>query len=389
MVQRIPAGAIYVAYSSITGDAPNLRSEILLTRSMDCGNTWSAPIKVSRPEDAINQGSSLTIDPRTGAVYVGWRRFDPDLTDTNDLDGVMVARLPFGATRVDTPNRAYKFPKPTRKVGRQLHRLFEHRENRFKNVKVNEATENLDQFDLGTTGYNFRTNAYPTMAADGSGRVYIAWTQRGFAANPTIDSTGQVVSSGLADGARIVIATTRDGRNFTTPVPVDDHDTPGRGHQLMPSMAFAGGKLMLVFYDLRDSKANTHNRISSDYNTNTGLRQTIDIRSAMATPGDHPAFAPSVKVSDYLMGFNPESGEVEELQVNPPNLPMFKQGTVPFIGDYIDVTAAPAFIPAKNGKWEYNTANTGEIRCSTRRGPTIAMSGRRRTASGGTTRRRR
>jgi hypothetical protein len=86
---------------------------------MDCGNTWSAPIKVSRPEDTINQGSSLTIDPRTGAVYVSWRRFDPDLADTNDLDAIMVARLPLGATRVDAPGRAHKFPKPTRKVGQR------------------------------------------------------------------------------------------------------------------------------------------------------------------------------------------------------------------------------------------------------------------------------
>ncbi len=348
--QRIPAGAVYVAYSSITGDGAALRSEILLTRSMDCGNTWSAPIKVSRPEDAVNQGSTLTIDPRTGAVYVAWRRFDPDLTDTNDLDAIMAARLPFGASKFDTPNRAHKFPRPTRKVGRKLHKLFEHRDNRFKDVPANEATENLDQFDLGTTGYNFRTNAYPTMAADGTGRVYIAWTQRGYAAD-----------SGPADGARIVIATTRDGRSFTAPQAVDDHATPGRGHQLMPSMAFAGGKLMLVFYDLRDSRAQTSNRIMSDFNTNTGLRQTIDIRSALASPGDNPAFAPSVRVSDYLLGFNPSSGEVEEMQVNPPNLPMFKLGTVPFMGDYIDVTAAPAFVPTGNGKWAYNTASTGQL----------------------------
>lgn len=42
--------------------------------------------------------------------------------------------------------------------------------------------------------------------------------------------------------------------------------------------------------------------------------------------------------------------------MNPPNLPMFKQGTVPFIGDYIDVAAAPTFVPTANGGWAYNTA---------------------------------
>ena len=40
-----------------------------------------------------------------------------------------------------------------------------------------------------------------------------------------------------------------------------------------------------------------------------------------------------------------ETELLEQLQVNPPNLPMFKQGTAPFMGDYIDVAAAPAFVP--------------------------------------------
>jgi hypothetical protein len=371
-VQKIPAGAIYVAYSSIAGEGSSLRSEILLRRSMDCGASWSDPIRVSRSEDQINQGAHLAIDPRTGAVYVGYRRFDPDLTDANDLDAIMVARLPYGATKMDSPGRAHKFNKPTRKVGRQLHRLFEHRESRFKKrekkAKSEEVVDNLDQFDLGTTGFNFRTNAYPAMTADGTGRIYLAWTQRGFAAD-----------SGPADGARIVISTTRDGRNFTTPRPVDDHADPGRGHQLMPAIAFAGGKLMLVFYDLRESRAVpgsklpapgvppsvAHDRVISDGNKD--VRHTIDIRSAMASPGEYPDFEPSVKVSDYIMGINtrrdPVTGQlstqIEELQVNPPNLPMFKLGTVPFMGDYIDVTAAPAFVPAGNGKWAYNHDASG------------------------------
>jgi titin len=44
--------------------------------------------------------------------------------------------------------------------------------------------------------------------------------------------------------------------------------------------------------------------------------------------------------------------------VNPPNLPMFKLGTVPFIGDYIDLAPAPSFVPNGSGGWAYNTAAT-------------------------------
>ncbi len=47
--------------------------------------------------------------------------------------------------------------------------------------------------------------------------------------------------------------------------------------------------------------------------------------------------------------------------MNPPNLPMFRLGTVPFIGDYIDVAPSPAFVPAANGEWVYNTASNGQM----------------------------
>ena len=74
-----------------------------------------------------------------------------------------------------------------------------------------------------------------------------------------------------------------------------------------------------------------------------------------------PAFSPSVRVSDYLTGYRSGTSLLEQLQVNPPNLPMFKGGTVPFLGDYIDVAAAPAFVPVAGGRWAYNTAAGAEF----------------------------
>src|SRR5687767_235276 len=78
----------------------------------------------------------------------------------------------------------------------------------------------------------------------------------------------------------------------------------------------------------------------------------------MATPGPQVQFAPSVRVSEYLMGNRPNTppGPIEQLQYNPPNLKLFKLGTVPFFGDYIDLAASPAFVPAVSGGWMYNTA---------------------------------
>lgn len=355
--QRIQAGAIYIAFSSITGEGASIKSEILLTRSMDCGATWSTPFKVSRAEDPINQGATLAIDPRFGTVYIAWRRFTPLATAANpnpvDGDAVMMATLPYGGKKVDPPGKAYGFPAAQgRRTARQLEELFEHRgkseqeREREKKINAKEAAQ-VAEFDQGSSSVSFRTNAYPTMAVDGTGRAYLAWAQRGFAANffP-------------GDGSRIVMITTRDGKNFTSPQAVDDHAQ--MGNQLMPSLAFAGGKLMLVYYDVRETRADWHGKWISDAQTLTGLRHTIDIRAIQASPGDYPAFPPqSVKVSDYLMGVNPRTGQLQDLQVNPPNLPMFRQGTTPFMGDYIDIAAAPAFVPAGNGKWAYNTAANG------------------------------
>ena len=81
----------------------------------------------------------------------------------------------------------------------------------------------------------------------------------------------------------------------------------------------------------------------------------------MGTPGATPVFAPSVQVSDYLVGYRSSTAELEQLQVNPPNLPMFKLGTAPFIGDYIDIAPAPAFVPTAGGGWAYNTAPGAEF----------------------------
>ena len=75
-----------------------------------------------------------------------------------------------------------------------------------------------------------------------------------------------------------------------------------------------------------------------------------------------PAAAPkftAVRLSDYATGYLPGSGTLQQLQFNPPNLPLFRQGTVPFMGDYLDLAPAPAFVQSTNGQWSFNTQPTG------------------------------
>ena len=109
-------------------------------------------------------------------------------------------------------------------------------------------------------------------------------------------------------------------------------------------------------------------------------RHTIDVRMAMAEAsaapvftsaplsrmpfgerGDEldlhpggvaPGFSGPIAVVDLDASPKPALRKLQDLKVNPPNLPMFKSGTKPFFGDYIDVQG-PAFVK-KAGKWVFN-----------------------------------
>jgi parallel beta-helix repeat protein len=345
VVQNLPAGTVYVSYTAFYDHSSGeRRSAIYLTRSFDCGATWQPAMKVSRDDDPSNQGSTIAVDPKNGHIYVAWRRFSAP--SAPNRDGIMVAKLPTGGKKFNTPGLARRFP-AGKKNGLNPERF----------EKPSNEVADVSQFDQATTPFSFRTNAHPTMTIDGEGRVYLAWSERGFAA---------ARPSAVSGDARIVLVTTTDGTTFTAPAPVDDvpqstntaAPPPLQGHQVMPSLAFAGGKLMLIYYDLRETKAEIFNKFIEDQTGGASvLRHTIDIRSVLGTPGATPQFAKSVKVSEYLQGYHTQLGpNLQQLQFNPPNLPMFKLGTAPFMGDYIDLAAAPAFVPTTKGRWAFNTA---------------------------------
>ena len=346
IVQRIPAGNVYLAYTLITHGENTITGTIMFSRSTDCGVTWSDPVAISQPADKVNQGATLAVDPVSGAVYVAWRKFGLG----NENDAIVVTRAAAGQ-KFERPRVLREFA-AGRDLGQLLRFMLGSRRGRTPRPSVEPAAPldpEIAPFDQGTLADRFRTNAYPTMAIDGSGRVYVAWSERGFRTTAPGPSAQQ--------DASIVMSTGSIG-DWTAPFAVEMHDNPG--HQFMPSLAFAGGKLMLVYYDLREDVSQVFRTFVDEASAKfyANRRHTIDLRATQADPAPVPQFAPSVRVSEYARGSRPGSRVVEQLQYNPPNLPLFQLGQVPFIGDYVDIAPAPMFVQNAAGVWQYNTQPT-------------------------------
>jgi subtilase family serine protease len=324
---------VYLAYSVFLGNPYKTpRTKIYFARSTDSGMTWDKPTKLTETQH-INQGAVIAIDPRgNGHVYVAWRRF-AHMNNKGKIiqpDAIVVAKSEDGGRR---------FSKPI--VVAELAPWF--------------PPSDDGVFDQATTAESFRTNDYPTMAVDHNGTAYIAWAQRGL---------GPDINPGTGVGeARIVMTASSNGDNWSTPEQVisyEEGDPPG--HQFMPQLTYAAGKLTLLWYDQRWDVIQEYLPFIEDIYTN--VRHTIDVRVAQAEIHSYPEFSPSTQVSKYpfLLWPSDTPGYFNALQLlyNKPNLPIFAHGTVPFLGDYIGITPSPMFLPPEDPNnptdyWIYNT----------------------------------
>ena len=88
--QTIPAGRVYLVYTSFNGNLQD--TKIMFASSPDCGATWSKPTKLSE-SNSLNQGTIIVVDPSSASnaaatIYVAWRRF----ATSSQPDALMIAR---------------------------------------------------------------------------------------------------------------------------------------------------------------------------------------------------------------------------------------------------------------------------------------------------------
>jgi sugar lactone lactonase YvrE len=325
--QTFPRHNVYIGYSSFSGTTVTL-GDIMFVRSTNCGTTWGTPLKISTGSYA-HQGATIAIKPVLGEVLVAWRRFG---TTNKSTDSIFVAQSFSRGLNFQSPVKVADIP------------------------PFDQPTTDKTQSLPGTlSGPAFRTNSYPTITVDKSGHVYLAWSQRGV---------------GAGGGARIMLSSSYLGSNWTSPQPVDPGALSFLGHQIMPSLSFAAGKLILVWYDQR------HDVSGAEYGFNNWIlddmpyRHTMDVWAGEADTDTYPNLAWNFsQVSRYLYSvLRDESGDIIfdssgnpiifPVQFNCVNYPLFKGGQVPFDGDYIDVAASPEFVMDNWRNWIFNTESS-------------------------------
>ena len=321
--RTIPRATIHYAYAVFPGNENNSSSQIYHLLSEDYGRTWTSPRKLSESL-GMNQGVDISVAGTT--VVAAWRQ----VADTNQQDGIVFARSGDGGQTWSKPAVLWSGP------------------GRF--------------FDQDTSPVQFRTLSMPSVLHDGNA-FHAFWSARGFAAHP--------------DDARIVVSSSRDGRNWSAPSVVENF--AGRGHQIVPQAAVAGGRIQVNWIDTRNNEPGTFDRFITDFRADaagnrvplsapadasapptTLYRQMADIFAAQApaaAPNGQPslAFVPPAQVSRYRFGL--VDGTRRQLEYSFINARMFKNGNVPFHGDYHAV-AGQRYRPSETtaGAYVRNTA---------------------------------
>ena len=325
----IPASTIHLAWTVFVNNSTNLdviRTKVYYARSSNCGASLDGPPTKLSEGYAVTQAASIAV-ASTGATYVVWRQFN---TVKGDIDQLLVAKSIDGGKSF---TKAAPVPMPL----------------------------SFMPFDQGTTRKTFRTNAFATTAPDPWGRLYVAFSVRGYA---------------NAEQSRVVVMHTLDGVVWNGPFAIDN-DPNAPGHQIMPAMTAVGGTLNVVWLDFHDDVSGKFNYglfdrfIKEVY----PVRHSMDVRGAQATLQQNGALtwtkygilqdavphATVPRISKYLIGdYNDANGDrfFKQLQFNRSNLKLYAGGTLPFIGDFIDV-AGLTYLAQQNGQTTTWLPNNG------------------------------
>ena len=343
----VPATNVYVAWTEFVGNNPeNQRSKVYFARSTNCGQTLAGPATKLSEGYPLGQGTVIGVNPNNpNDIYVMWRQIRNDRA----RDALLFARSSDGGR---------SFTKAEYVPG-------------FAEGEFAPFDQNTTSTAIGSSTTTFRTVAYPALAFADDGYLYMAVSQVPGGPSGTLGGVQ----------ARITMTRTKDG---VWEAPREVASIGADGQQFMPALAYAAGKLQLIWYDVRFDEAEPRRSDSlideaKALTTSPKIRRTIDLMGAQASLPSSvwpPAFQPygvaqpdyneisngvrplrGPRISQYRIGDrvpgNDEAGP-RQLQFNRANLPLYGGGTIPFIGDYIDISGTPFVFDGAAQRWVLN-----------------------------------
>lgn len=276
------AGNVYFAWTRFSGLASTNYppSVVMFSRSTDHGATFSRPTTVVAGERG-GLFTDLTVGP-DGVVYLVWRT--NSASEEEPGDSVWLARSSdFGSS----------FGKP------QLVGTIDVFDSFLFSGNGDYACGVLSPCPSGLTFAPFLSNS--AVVADESG-VHVVWGARG--------PNGQ---------SKIFVRNSLDGVTFAGPA--QQIDAMPTGHQWLPDIASADGRITVVFFDSREDPAYSPRRPPA--NTAGGFNSGDVVNVWRAVSGDGGVTWAEERVS--TVSFNPN----------------WVTGTTPFAGDYLYVSAVP------------------------------------------------
>ena len=310
--RTVPGNTVHAVWSVFLGSGTLPHTKIYYAKSSNCGASLdSAPIKLSESYK-ITQGATIAASLDGKNIYVVFRQF----AQGSDPHNLLIAKSTNGGKT-------------------------------FTSASPIPILVPFRPFDQGTTPLSFRTNAFATAAVDHTGRLHVAAAIRGF---------------GGFEQSRIVVTSMADGI-WTMPQAVENLPDDA-SHQIMPALTYAGGYLHLLWYDLRDDAVLWSNPPQPFIAEMFTVRHTMDVRGARGTLGASTAWqtygvlqdvpeSTVPKISQYLTGTLGTKPGLRQVQFNMPNLRLYGGGTLPFMGDFIDIAGLNFVLSGQ--KWVANT----------------------------------
>jgi hypothetical protein len=347
-------GHVYIGYTAFTGTSG--ASSIKFVRSMDCGNSYSAPVSLNvfpgtqipvfqknqRVVFAVNPKAGTPLTTGGGTVYAVWRTFSPDMiVGTASLDYGKTWLPPVAYSVFNGVNTLCAYDQPT--VG--------------------------SSNDLGLPGNDTaRANAFPSITIDSNGKLYLVWTERVSAAGNPVN--GNACKATLQP--KIILTTSTTGGLLWTPrkavdmgarcetTPAADGSRPGgldesvpggtigtcpvgtvgrlSGPQVQPVISHNAGKVMLMYSEGRGPLNATP---GPAFGFHSGRDSRMDVRAAQINPSTN-ALLSTTQVSIYSYDAATNDIKARDGAVNPPNskavnlpyLLQYTNGTNPFKGDH-------------------------------------------------------